>query len=244
VQRGETAPAYDAPTPLDKPAEPAEPAGTAASAPAPAAGEAKAEAPLGASAGTGAGTAAEQSAAAGTSQYGGPPDEPSSGAGEGLPTAASDPAADQSPDKEPEQAKASSASVDAPTGGDAPVGTDTGPATSAGGDDADRRRQADAHQPRAQDQAQGELNRAVDPGADQAVAVAPLLDAGDVRAARGLPRAAQGADHDDPGRGHHRGQGLQPARPRRRRLPDRDEVAVHPAERRQAALRRGQRRRG
>jgi len=28
VQRGETAPAYDAPTPLDKPAEPAEPAGT------------------------------------------------------------------------------------------------------------------------------------------------------------------------------------------------------------------------
>ena len=46
------------------------------------------------------------------------------------------------------------------------------------------------------------------------------------------------------GRGHHGGQGLQPARPRRRRLPDRHEVAVHPAERRQAALRRGQRRRG
>ena len=135
VQRGETAPAYDAPTPLDKPAEPAEPTGAAASAPAPAAGEAKAEAPVAASAGTGAGTAAEQSAAAGTSQYGGPPDEPSSGAGEGVPTAASDPAADQSPDKEPEQAQASSASVDAPTGGDARVGTDTGPATSAGGDD-------------------------------------------------------------------------------------------------------------
>ena len=57
-----------------------------------------------------------------------------------------------------------------------------------------RRGPADAHQPRAQDPAQGELSRAADPGADQAVAVAPLLDAGDVRAARGLPGAAQGAD--------------------------------------------------
>ena len=49
-------------------------------------------------------------------------------------------------------------------------------------------------------------------------------------------------------RAHRGGQGLQPARPRRRRLPDRHEVAVHPAgqARRagQAALRRGQRRRG
>ena len=32
------------------------------------------------------------------------------------------------------------------------------------------------------------------------------------------------------GRHHRDGQGLQPARPRRRRLPDRHEVAVHPAE--------------
>ena len=58
---------------------------------------------------------AERSAAAGTSQYGGSPDQPSSGSGEGLPTAASDPAADQSPDKEPESAQASSADPDAPT---------------------------------------------------------------------------------------------------------------------------------
>jgi NADH-quinone oxidoreductase subunit E len=121
VERGETAPAYDAPIPLDKPAEPAPAAAApaaaapapapAAQAPAPAAGEAKAEAPVAAPATT----AAEQSAAAGTSQYGGSPDQPSSGAGEGLPTAASDPAADQSPDKEPEPATASSADPDAPT---------------------------------------------------------------------------------------------------------------------------------
>jgi NADH-quinone oxidoreductase subunit E len=151
VERGETAPAYDAPIPLDKPAAPAEPAVPAAAAPAepatpaatapaepatsaaaapgaPAAGEAKAEAPVGAPAGT----AAEQSAAAGTSQYGGPPDRPSSGAGEGLATAASDPAADQSPDKEPEATQASSTSVDAPTG--AAPGADTRPETAAGSD--------------------------------------------------------------------------------------------------------------
>jgi NADH-quinone oxidoreductase subunit E len=113
VQRGETAPAYDAPTPLDKPAERTEPA-----APAPVDGQAKAEAPVSAPAET----AAERSATAGTSQYGGSPDQPSSGSGEGLPTAASDPAADQSPDKEPEPAQASSVDPDAPTG------TDLGPA--------------------------------------------------------------------------------------------------------------------
>jgi NADH-quinone oxidoreductase subunit E len=153
VERAETAPAYNAPIPLDKPAEPAEPAASAAtpaatSAAAPAAtpaaapaatsaaapsaatsaatsaaapasaGEAKAEAPVGPPVET----AAEQSAAAGTSQYGGSPDQPSSGSGEGLPTAASDPAADQSPDKEPEPAQASSADPDAPTG------TESGPA--------------------------------------------------------------------------------------------------------------------
>ena len=138
VERAETAPAYDAPIPLDKPAEPAEPArgrragrdscrragrdfrgraGHSAAAPA-SAGEAKAEAPVGPPVET----AAEQSAAAGTSQYGGSPDQPSSGSGEGLPTAASDPAADQSPDKEPEPAQASSADPDAPTG------TESGPA--------------------------------------------------------------------------------------------------------------------
>ena len=149
VERAETAPAYDAPIPLDKPAEPAAPAArrprsaaapaatparragrdscaapaatpaaaTAAAAPA-SAGEAKAEAPVGPPVET----AAEQSAAAGTSQYGGSPDQPSSGSGEGLPTAASDPAADQSPDKEPEPAQASSADPDAPTG------TESGPA--------------------------------------------------------------------------------------------------------------------
>ncbi len=174
VERGETAPAYDAPTPLDKPTGPPAAAAPAASAtpsaaapsstaPAPAAttaagpageataavpageataaapagettaapageataavpageataavpaGEAKAEAPVGAPAET----AAERSAAGGTSQYGGSPDRPSSGSGEGLSTAASDPAADQSPDKEPQSAQASSVDPDASTG--------------------------------------------------------------------------------------------------------------------------------
>jgi NADH-quinone oxidoreductase subunit E len=145
VERGETAPAYDAPTPLDGPGEPtaaAAPAAAAPAAPAPGpaapaapgpavpaatgpvvpaapgpAGEARAEAPA-----APAETAAERSAAAGTSQYGGSPDRPSSGAGEGLPTAVSDPAADQSPDKEPASAQASSADPDAPTA------TEPGPA--------------------------------------------------------------------------------------------------------------------
>ncbi|GAA3056849.1 hypothetical protein GCM10020000_44210 [Streptomyces olivoverticillatus] len=44
-----------------------------------------------------------------------------------------------------------------------------------------------------------------------------------------------------PRRGHRLRQGLRAARPRRRGLPHRDEVAVHPAGRRQAALPRGQR---
>jgi NADH-quinone oxidoreductase subunit E len=111
VRRGETAPPYDAPTPLDRPAEgerPAEPAraeGERPVEPAPAQQERPAT-PA---------TAAERSAAAGTARYGGPPDQPSSGSGEGLPTAASDPAADQSPDKEPGSAQASSADPDAPT---------------------------------------------------------------------------------------------------------------------------------
>ena len=72
-----------------------------------------------------------------------PPDEPSSGAGEGLPTAASDPAADQSPDKEPEPAQASSA-------GSRRAQPERESACRADGP-------ADAHEPRAQDQAQGEL---------------------------------------------------------------------------------------
>ena len=125
VERGETAPAYDAPVPLDKPAEP--PAATAGSGAAPA--PAESERPAAAT------TPAEQSAAAGTARYGGPPSEPSSGGaegGQGMDTAASDPAAGMSPDKEPESAQAGSASPDAPTAGGPDVGTGTGPATSAG----------------------------------------------------------------------------------------------------------------
>jgi NADH-quinone oxidoreductase subunit E len=150
VLRGETAPAYDAPTPLDKPVEretaaapaasstaPAAPAAAAPAAAAPAsatpgpasaaaapAGSAPAapgpaapagSAPASAAPAAAADTAAEQSAAAGTARYGGSPGEASSGSGEGLATAASDPAADAGPDKEPEEAQAPSASPDAPT---------------------------------------------------------------------------------------------------------------------------------
>jgi NADH-quinone oxidoreductase subunit E len=164
VLRGETAPAYDAPTPLDKPVErepaavpaasssaPAAPAAAAPGAAAPGAAAPAAAAPASATPGpasaaaapagsasaapgsasaaaapagsapasaapaAAADTAAEQSAAAGTARYGGSPGEASSGSGEGLATAASDPAADAGPDKEPEAAQAPSASPDAPT---------------------------------------------------------------------------------------------------------------------------------
>ena len=65
----------------------------------------------------------------------------------------------------------------------------------------------------------------------------------DLRAARGLHRAAQGARRH-PGAARPAGQGLRPARPRRRGLPGRREVVVHAAQRGQAALPRDQRRRG
>jgi NADH-quinone oxidoreductase subunit E len=123
VQRGETAPAYDAPIPLDQPAAAAG-AGAPPAAPAPAEGERPAAAA----------TAAERSAAAGTARYGGPPEEASSGGaegGQGVRTAASDPNADQTPDKEPEAAQTASADPDAPTEAGPQVGTGTGPATSA-----------------------------------------------------------------------------------------------------------------
>ena len=97
VQRGETAPAYGAPAPLDAdrraepapaaaPAGPAAPAGTAAHA---RAGE-RTTGPVSTPE-----TAAERSADAGTARFGGPPGEASSGGGEGgagIETSASDPA--------------------------------------------------------------------------------------------------------------------------------------------------------
>ena len=55
-----------------------------------------------------------------------------------------------------------------------------------------------------------------------------VVAAGDLRAARGLRRPADGAV-DGARRAGHPGQGLRPARPRRRRLPDRHEVELHPA---------------
>ena len=68
------------------------------------------------------------------------------------------------------------------------------------------------------------------------------LDAGQLRGPGRVRRAAHRAG-DDPGRRGHRGQGLRPARPRRRRLPDRDEVGLHPAGQPQAEVPGGQRRR-
>ena len=68
------------------------------------------------------------------------------------------------------------------------------------------------------------------------------VDPRGLRSVRRLPGAAQ-ALGDDARRAHPAGQGLRAARPRRRGLPDRHEVGLHPAGRRQAALPRRQRRR-
>jgi NADH-quinone oxidoreductase subunit E len=120
VRNGETAPAYDAPVSLDKPAESAE------SVPAAASGSPAASV----------GSAGSDSAAmAGTSQYGGSPDQAASG-DEGTETAQSDPANSAGTEKEAGGAQASSATPDAPTEPGPEVGSGTGPATSAGGDTA------------------------------------------------------------------------------------------------------------
>jgi NADH-quinone oxidoreductase E subunit len=139
VQRGETAPAYDAPRPLD---EPAASNGAAAQSPAPAAAAGAGAPPAPAAPATGERatpaaaptTAAERSAEAGTARYGGPADQPSSGGGEGgqgLETSASDPAA--SPGSgvthEADAAKAPSAAPDAPTADGPEVGSGRRPAT-------------------------------------------------------------------------------------------------------------------
>src|SRR5829696_1613269 len=120
VQRGETAPPYGEPVPLDRPTDgdrPAPtqagtapagtaPAGTAPAGTAPAGTAPAGTAPAPAAAGSASGereggpvatpqTEAEKSAEAGTARYGGPPGEASSGGGEGgdgVETSASDPA--------------------------------------------------------------------------------------------------------------------------------------------------------
>ena len=70
----------------------------------------------------------------------------------------------------------------------------------------------------------------------------PLVDAEGVRGAGRLRRAQEGA-RDAAGRGHRGGQGLQPPWPRRRRLPHRHEVGLHPAGQPEPEVPRGQRRR-
>jgi NADH-quinone oxidoreductase subunit E len=135
VRNGETAPAYDDPTPLDRPAAPDEPAAQdkpappdepAGSVPAAASGSPAAAAGSGGS---------DSAAMAGTSQYGGSPDQAASG-DEGTATAQSDPANSAGPEKEAGGAQAGSAGVDNPTEPGPEVGSGTGPATSAGGDTA------------------------------------------------------------------------------------------------------------
>lgn len=69
-----------------------------------------------------------------------------------------------------------------------------------------------------------------------------VLDAGRLPQARGVRGTPQGA-RDVAGRPHRLRQGIRTPRPRRRRLPHRDEMAVHPPGRRQAPLSRCQRRR-
>ena len=71
----------------------------------------------------------------------------------------------------------------------------------------------------------------------------PLLDAGDLRARTTATQALRKALGMPPGRPRPDGQGLRPARPRRRRLPDRHEVGLPARAGRRPALPRGQRRR-
>ena len=141
VRKGETAPAYDAPIPLDKPVEQpaaASPAAGAKAAPAPAAAEAAAPAPAAADRrktgpATAPATAAERSAQAGTARYGGSPDQPTSGGGDGAETSASDPAADSGSGvgHESDAAKSGSADPGAPTADGPGAGSGTRPATGA-----------------------------------------------------------------------------------------------------------------
>jgi NADH-quinone oxidoreductase subunit E len=148
VQRGETAPAYGAPAPLEgdqreaRATAPAPAAAAASGTPAgPAAGE-RSPAPESGERAAGPAsapdTAAERSAADGTARYGGPPGEPSSGGAEGgtggaggVDTSASDP--ESSPGSgvthEADAAKADSAEPTAPAAaaGDAASGPATPP---------------------------------------------------------------------------------------------------------------------
>jgi NADH-quinone oxidoreductase subunit E len=111
VQRGQTAPAYGEPVPLDGDRREAAPGGTAAE---------RADSPAATS-----GTAAEQSATAGTARYGGQPGEASSGGAEGgagIETSASDPASSPGSgvSHEADSAKADSAEPAAAAGARTP----------------------------------------------------------------------------------------------------------------------------
>ncbi|VXC19864.1 hypothetical protein NOCARDAX2BIS_470018 [Nocardioides sp. AX2bis] len=81
-----------------------------------------------------------------------------------------------------------------------------------------------------------------DPGPHRRLGRRAQLDPGDLRGPRRLPRPRRRPGHGAPRRGRGR-QGLRPARTRRRRVPDRDEVELHPPGQPQAEVPRGQRRR-
>ena len=75
---------------------------------------------------------------------------------------------------------------------------------------------------------EGRADQCPSPRPDHPLGRRGVLAAGHLRAARGLLGAADGAV-DGARRARRAGQGLRPARPRRRRLPDRHEVVLHPA---------------
>ena len=149
VQRGETAPPYDAPAPIETAATAAPAAasaGTSATADSGTAGAEKGGTSGGGAAGERAATsqpgeraggpsaepdnAAEKSAAEGTARYGGPPDQPSSGGAEGgaagLETSASDPdsSSGSGVTHEVDTAKADGSSPTGGTGGDSDAASD------------------------------------------------------------------------------------------------------------------------
>ena len=111
VRRGETAPAYDAPTPLDKPTPP----------PAAPKQEAAPAAPSESAAPAGAAKTEAEGSAASTTGYGGTPGAASSGAAESTSTAQSDPASDTPVGNEPDASKADDTTPDASKANDAPA---------------------------------------------------------------------------------------------------------------------------
>src|SRR5690349_405366 len=103
-----------------------------------------------------------------------------------------------------------------------------------------RRKRESRPGPEDRSQPRSRRDRHAYPGPHRELGPAGLLHPGGLQAQRRLAGAAEGAGHG-PRRPHQRAEEREPARPRRGRLPDRCEVELPAARRRQAPLPRGQR---